>query len=357
MSRLLGGNETSVVDQVKSVSMENTEEEDFVAKGDFSSVVSTGSTLLDLAISGTRIRGGGVPSAILMEIFGPSGHGKTTIMSEIGASAQARGGFFLLGDAERRINKEYARIMGIKITNKNYRQPNTVKECENLILNTPQTGNGVIDVTGIDSIAVLLSELDQADTGDKRGSARAKELHQMVRKAKVEISKETRLVVFTNQIQDVQNDTGMIFGPKEKTPGGNAVPFMASLRMRIGPAPGSKLNKEIVVAGKKIKQPMGIISRCSIVKSTVDKPYREADVYIVFDYGIDDIRANLQFYKTYTGASQYVLGDEKLGGAMEDAIANVERNDLEYDLREAVIDLWEEIQEQFVEPRKPKARI
>ena len=33
-------------------------------------VLSTGSTLLDLAISGKRVRGGGVPGGVLMEIFG-----------------------------------------------------------------------------------------------------------------------------------------------------------------------------------------------------------------------------------------------------------------------------------------------
>ena len=39
-------------------------------------MVSTGSTLLDLAISGTRVRGGGYPGGILVEIFGASGTGK-----------------------------------------------------------------------------------------------------------------------------------------------------------------------------------------------------------------------------------------------------------------------------------------
>jgi len=43
--------------------------------GDMGRVISTGSTLLDLAISGGRIRGGGLPLGILVEIFGPPGCG------------------------------------------------------------------------------------------------------------------------------------------------------------------------------------------------------------------------------------------------------------------------------------------
>jgi hypothetical protein len=37
---------------------------------DTSIVISTGSTLLDLAISGNRIHGGGLPGGIMVEIFG-----------------------------------------------------------------------------------------------------------------------------------------------------------------------------------------------------------------------------------------------------------------------------------------------
>ena len=46
-------------------------------EGNTETMISTGSTLLDLAISGTRVRGGGLPGGILVEIFGPAGSGKT----------------------------------------------------------------------------------------------------------------------------------------------------------------------------------------------------------------------------------------------------------------------------------------
>ena len=50
--------------------------------GDFGTVISTGSTLLDLAISGGRVHGGGLPGGIFVEAFGPSGSGKTVLLSD-----------------------------------------------------------------------------------------------------------------------------------------------------------------------------------------------------------------------------------------------------------------------------------
>ena len=61
-----------------------TEEPVFtVYGGNFEHVTSTGSTLLDLAISGNRIRGGGIPSGIMLVAYGPSQSGKTALLSQI----------------------------------------------------------------------------------------------------------------------------------------------------------------------------------------------------------------------------------------------------------------------------------
>jgi recombination protein RecA len=320
---------------------------------DMSSVVSTGSTLLDLAISGQRRRGGGIPGGILVEIFGPSGGGKTTILGEICASAQNMGGFAMIGDAERRMTKEFVEFMGIKVDKNNLKFPDSVKEVEELILDTPCTGGNVIDVTGVDSIASLVSELDRGKDGDKRGSAKAKELHARCRRAKIEIAKGSRLVVFTNQIQDVQDAAA--FGPKEKTPGGHAVPFYASLRMRVGPSKEGKISKEITVGGKKVKKVLGVQSTVSITKSSIDAPYRTAEVPILFDYGIDDIRANLEYIKDMTGAKKFWAVTEEIS-FLDDAIHHIEENHLYSELREAIIDMWLEIEAKFKVSRQPKKR-
>ena len=73
-------------------------------------MISTGSTLLDLAISGTAIRGGGLAGGIFVEIFGPSGSGKTVLLSEIAGGVQRQGGQVMFHDPEARLNKTFASV-------------------------------------------------------------------------------------------------------------------------------------------------------------------------------------------------------------------------------------------------------
>ena len=82
--------------------------------------------------------------------------------------------------------------------------------------------------------------------------------------------------------------------------------------------------------------------------------YRTAEVYILFEYGIDDIRANLRFLKQNMGSTVYTIKDLKLDRSLKRSIQIVEEENLEQELRNAVIELWNEIEEGFQEKRKPK---
>jgi len=335
-------------------------------------MLSTGSTLLDLAICGDRIYGGGIPGGILVEIYGPSGYGKTTILGEICANAQSKGGFAMIGDAERRMKPDFIQIMGIKITKDNLKYPHTIEDLEELIFDIPETGGNIIDVTGVDSTASLISSAElkitksknsdgeeteaQTMKKDKRGSAKAKDLHSLCRRAKIEMSKNNRLIVFTNQIQDVQTEGfGPSYGPKEKTPGGHAVPFYASLRLRCGAAKISKITKKVKIAGNDISEDIGIRSLVKVTKSSIGAPFREAEICIVFDYGIDDLRANLEYIKKMTGSNQYWAVDNQFK-SIKEAIYHIEKMNYEKELQTATINLWYEIKDKFKEHRKVKNR-
>lgn len=312
----------------------------------FDKVVSTGATLLDLAISGGRVRGGGLPSGILVEIFGPEGSGKTGILAEICASAQARGGEVDFEDPESRLDKEYSKIYGVKIKKNffNYNRPDTVKKMFKS-LNEWEVDKNVINVFGADSIAALSTELEMEDE-DKRGQKQAKEFSQNLRKSARKIGKRGILCVFTNQIREGERG--------ETTSGGKAIRFYASLRVRV--SINEILYKTVEVKpGVKVKQAYGISSSCYIKKSTVDNPYRLCDIYIVFGYGIDDIRGNLQYLKDMTRDSMYDCFGKRFKG-INTAIHYIEENGLQKKLREAVIDMWESVEEAFKVKREPKER-
>lgn len=325
----------------------------------FDKLVSTGSTQLDLAISGGRVRGGGIPGGIIVEIFGPSGSGKTAVLAEICASAQSRSGEVMFLDPEARLDKEYARIYGVEIDKSNYHRPDTVTEMfDTHIYPWKPKRSDVINVVGTDSLAALSTDLELGEKGDKMGMRRAKEFSQGLRKSCRVIANKNWLIPCTNQVRS--GDSG------EVTPGGKGIPFYSSLRIRVGEVDRITTSRTVKLAvdsedgipeERKIdaEKDIGIVSKCFIKKSTIDDPYREAFIYIVFGYGIDDIRGNLQFYKSKTKSNKYDAIVQQYQ-AMNNAIKCIEDNDLEDELKNRVIDLWEEIEKKFDMNRKVKKR-
>lgn len=315
-------------------------------------VVSTGSTLLDLAISGKVRAGGGVPGGIIAEIYGPSSSGKTSILAELCASVQNKGGQARFIDPEARLNKEYSRIYGVSLDEGDfdYHQPDTVSSLfDDLIYPWKPKNDKVINIIGADSLAAFSTEMEMEDE-DKRGQRRAKEFSQGLRKTCRRIMQNNWLIACTNQIR--QGDSG------EVTPGGEAVKFYSSLRIRVGPwVKGSKITKKAKVEGiaKEAEKVIGIISNCKVTKSSIDDPYREALIYILFGYGIDDIRGNLQYVKDMTGASMYDCFTKEWK-SMENAIKYIEEGGLEQKLKERVIEIWEKIEASFDTHRKRKER-
>ena len=314
-----------------------------------SRIISTGSTLLDLAISGGRFEQGGIPTGILVEIFGPSGAGKTVLLSQIAGNMQNAGGEIMFHDPEARLDRQFASMFGLDLSHLEYTIPNTIPEVFKSVRDwIPEEG-----LCGVfaDSLAALSTDMEMGkDQGDKMGMRRAKEFSEEMRKTCRIISQKDVLMVCSNQVR--QNLDAGPYGQKYKSPGGEAIGFYSSLRLRCSAPEKLKIARKI--KGKEHKRVIGVKTNIEIFKSSVWKPYRTAEVYILFDYGIDDIRANLRFIKTATGDPLYRVGEIKLGKTLERAIKEVEEQGLEQDLKNRVIELWRDIEDNFTEERKPK---
>ncbi len=304
-------------------------------------IVSTGSTLLDLAISGGRIYEGGIPCCILCEIYGPAGSGKTAVLSEVGASAQSQDGDIMYMDPEARLDEEYSRIYGIALTKKNYYRPSTVGEVFSLLKEWETETKGP-KVALTDSLAALTTEMEQDDK-DGMGMRRAKEFSSGLRVNARLIS--TILLLCSNQ--EREGDNGVI------TPGGRAIPYYSSLRIRIRQKSKIEVEKKLE-NGVKVSKAIGINSECYISKNTVGDPYMTAMVPIVFGYGIDDIRGNLQYLKEMKKTTTYGCPNGKSFMGMEQAIRNVEENNLVSDLKKETIVVWHEVEDLFKANRERK---
>jgi RecA/RadA recombinase len=256
-------------------------------------------------------------------------------------------------DPEARLNKQFASMFDVDFDNLAYTQPDTVTEVfgqiREWVPEKPKKINGIM----ADSLAALSTNLEMdSEEGDKMGMRRAKEFSEQLRKTCRILTQNNWLMVASNQIR-TNADAGA-YAEKTTTPGGQAIPFYASVRLRFKTP--SKLYKEVKVAGKTVKRAIGVQVEIDVYKNSVDKPYRTAPVYIIFDYGIDDIRANLQFIKDYTKNTTYTIAGETLHQSLERSIDLVEERGLTKQLKNEVIDLWEEIEGMFSTDRKKKER-
>jgi protein RecA len=314
--------------------------------------ISTGSTLLDLAISGGRIRGGGLPAGILVEIFGPSGSGKTVLLSEIAGNVQAQGGQVMFHDPEARLNQQFAQIFGLELKEGDYTRPDTVPEVFEAVRGwKPKGKEGAVHGIMADSLAALSTDMEMdPKKGDKMGMRRPKEFSEQTRITCRELAKKDYLMVCSNQVR-VNVDAGD-WGEKYTTPGGLAIGFYASVRLM------TKVKKRIVkeekFRGKDISRIIGVEIEVYVYKNSVWKPFRSAPVTIIFDYGIDDIRQNLQFLKNFSKQKIYTIAGENLKASMAESIAMIEDKGLEEALKQEVILLWNKIEIQFDSHRKPK---
>lgn len=320
-------------------------------EGNTELMVSTGSTLLDLSISGGRVRGGGIPGGILVEIFGPSGCGKTVLLCEIAGGVQRMNGDIMFRDPEARLNSQFAKIFDLDTEGIEYDTPNTVPEVFESVRKWEPTKKAPIHGVFADSLAALSTEWE-IEGKDQYGMRRAKEFSEQCRLTCRVLTDKGYLMVCSNQVR--QNLDAGPYGQKYKSPGGESIGFYSSLRLRcIG---SKKITKKKKIKGKEVSRIIGVETEIEVFKSSVWKPYRKAPLYILFDYGIDDVRSNLQYLKTVSGESYYPLNGENLGKSMDDAIAVIEEQDREDELKEATIDAWEEVESQFELPRKPKKR-
>lgn len=340
--------------QMKKKELNNIVKKDVLQKeefdGDFGTIISTGSTLLDLAIAGGRVRGGGLPGGILIEIFGPSGSGKTVLLSEIAGGVQRQGGEIMFHDPEARLNKQFAKLFGLELKEENYHTPDRIPEVFGAVRRW-DVPNSVINGVFADSLAALSTtqEMDN-DEGDKMGMRRAKEFSEELRKTCRILKQKNHLMVCSNQIRE-NIDAGP-YGQRYKSPGGEAIGFYSSLRLRT--LKPDKIREKRKVAGREVVRVSGVEVTVEVFKSSIWKPYRTAPLTILFDYGVDDIRQNLQFIKDHTNNTVYTLEGEPLSKSMEEAIRLIEERELEKVLKEEVIDLWTDIESKFVTERKPK---
>jgi len=266
---------------------------------DLTEWLSTGSSLLDLAISNRP--NGGIPVGRITEITGMEASGKSLLAAHILADTQKKGGLAVYIDTENAMNEDFLKAIGIDVSKMLYIQLETVEDIfdviENIIYKIKESSKDRLVSIVVDSVAAATTKVEQAADYEKDGWATSKAiiLSKAMRKITQLIGRERVCLIFTNQLRE---KLGVMFGDKYTTSGGKAIQFHASCRLRL------KAAGQIKAKVNGIEQVIGIKTKAKVVKNRMGPPLREAEFHILFESGVDDYGSWLQVLKDYNLIAQ-----------------------------------------------------
>ncbi len=263
---------------------------------DLDNFVSTSSTDLDLKISNRSY--GGLAYGRIVEFSGLEGSGKSLLAAHVMANTQKQGGIAVLIDTESALNEDFYRAIGLNMSREKFLYVNEV--CIEDIFEMIEGIIGTVrarkesketPVTIVfDSIAGASPRSELEGTHEKEGynTDKAIILSRSLRKLTRLIAKEKILLIMTNQLREKMN--AMPFADPYVTPGGKAVQFHSSVRLRLATKQKIKNKKKDIV---------GIQVQAKVIKNRLGPPHRVANFDIYFDRGIDDTSAWLDLMKDH----------------------------------------------------------
>ena len=273
---------------------------------DIKDFISTGSSMLDLAISNKP--DGGIAVGRITEINGLESSGKSLLGAHILAETQKKGGVAVYIDTETSVSQEFMQVIGIDMNKMLYLHLETVEDIfeaiEEIVTKVRESDKDRLVTILVDSLAAATTKVELEADFDKDGWATAKAIiiSKAMRKITQMIGRQKVALVFTNQLRQ---KLGVMFGDPWTTSGGKALPFHASTRIRL------KNMGQIKDTGKNV---LGMKCRAEIVKNRLGPPLRHADYDMYFDRGIDNYGAWLTVLKEHklvkTGGAWYTLTDE-----------------------------------------------
>ena len=268
--------------------------------------ISTGSTILDLAISNRP--DGGLAAGRITEINGLEGSGKSLIGAHALAATQKKGGLAVYIDTESAVSSEFLQAIGIDTENMLYVHLETVEEIfdtiETIVAKIRESDKDKLVTILVDSLAAASTKVEMDADFDKDGWATAKAIviSKAMRKITQLIARQRVCLIFTNQLRQ---KLGVMFGDPWTTSGGKALPFHSSTRIRLKNVGQIKDTK---------KNTIGIKIRAQVIKNRLGPPLRSADFSLYFDKGIDDFGSWLEVLKGHKLVKQagawYTLEDQ-----------------------------------------------
>ena len=275
---------------------------------DIKEFISTGSTMLDLAISNRP--DGGIAVGRITELNGLESSGKSLVGAHLLAETQKRGGVAVYIDTETAVSEEFLGVIGVDMNKMLYLHLETAEDIfeaiEEIVTTVRESDKDRLVTILVDSLAAATTKVELNADFDKDGWATSKAIiiSKALRKITQMIGRQRVALVFTNQLRV---KLGAMFGDPYTTSGGKALPFHASTRIRLKNKGQIKDTKKNVI---------GMTILAQVVKNRLGPPLRKAEFPLYFESGVDDDGSWLQVMKEHNlvkvGGAWYTLkyGDE-----------------------------------------------
>jgi len=267
--------------------------------------IPTGSIIIDWLIGGQPNEFGvppcpGLPKGRLVNLYGMESSGKTTLALTAAATTIANGGRVCYIDWEHSIDLRYALSIGVRQDPDYFllAQPTTLEAGLGICY---AMAKGGVELIIIDSVGagvpkkLMEQKLDEVADAGRVGLAASK-WGAFLPKLKEAICKSGSVVIGISQLREKIDSGGgkraFGAGPQKQAQGGNSWKFYSELRIMLRRVASEKGMVFNALINKKTETIVGHQIRAKLDKCKVaPNQGAEADFYIRFGVGIDDVRS------------------------------------------------------------------